>query len=148
MTGAYACRMNSIAWLEAVAHDDSGNAVAQRAKIHQPTLSRQRRAGKLGPETVVAIARAYNVPVLPGLVACGLITEAEAALKERVGDVEQILATASDADLLRAVLARVEGGANLHTMLRQPLDSETVAVVTADRTSEMPEVQPPKEPTN
>lgn len=154
---AYAHRMDSIVWLDAVTHGDSGNAIAQTARIQQPTLGRQRRAGALSPEVVVAIARGYNVPVLPGLVACGLITEAEAALKDRLGGVEEVLATASDEELLRAVLRRVEGGSRLDSMLTRPLNAThpMLYVASEDEIDEMPpepgpnrlpDVDPPPSP--
>lgn len=114
--------MNSLDWMRATVGEDSRNAVAVNAEITQSTLNRQIDRGELSPESVVAIARSYSVPVLPGLVACGLITEQEAALKERQG-LEEVLTAASDADLIRAILRRIEDGAGLHSMLTQPLDA-------------------------
>ena len=144
----YAQRMDSIAWLEAVTRGDSGNAIAQNARVQQPTLGRQRRAGSLSPEMIVAIARGYHVPVLPGLIACGLITEAEAELKDRLGGVEEVLASASDEQLLRAVLRRVEGGSRLDSILTCPLDEThpMLHVPTGDEIDEMPPEPGPSQP--
>lgn len=120
----YAKRMNSIAWMRGTVGDNTRNAVADRAGIVQSTLNRQIDKGVLRPETVVAIARAYGVPILPGLVACGLITEHEAAIKARSDSILEALAKADDADLVREVLRRIEqDGAALHTMLDEPLDA-------------------------
>lgn len=120
----YAKRMNSIAWMRGTVGDDTRNAVADHAGIVQSTLNRQIDKGVLRPETVVAIARAYGVPILPGLVACGLITEQEAAIKARSDSILEALAKADDADLVREVLHRIEqDGAALHTVLDEPLDA-------------------------
>ena len=116
--------MDAVTWMSAVTDGDSINAVANRVGMIQTTLNRQVRGGTLTPETVVAIARAYGAPVLPGLVACGLITETEAALKERMGEVEEVLATATDRQIINSVLARLAGGAELHSMLTAPLDGD------------------------
>ena len=116
--------MTSIAWMRGVVGDDTRNAVAERAGVVQPTLNRQIARGQLKPEIVVAIARAYGVPILPGLVACGLITEQDAAIKARSDSILEALAKADDADLVREVLRRIEqDGAALHTMLDEPLDA-------------------------
>lgn len=116
--------MNSVAWMWDIAHGDTRNAVAERAGIVQSTLNRQIDKGELKPEMVVAIARAYGAPILPGLVACGLITEQEAAIKARSDSILEALAKAEDADLVREVLRRIEDdGAELHTMLDEPLDA-------------------------
>ena len=125
----YAKRMNSIAWMRGTVGDDTRNAVADRAGIVQSTLNRQIDKGVLRPETVVAIARAYGAPVLPGLVACGLITEREAAIKARSDSIQEALAKADDADLIRTALDRIEnGGAKLHNMLTSPLDERHPAL--------------------
>lgn len=118
------CMIDSLAWMASTVGDHSENTTARLAGINQSTLNRQVRAGTLTPETVVAIARAYRVPVLPGLVACGLITEAEAALKERMGSVEEVLATAEDSQIVGEMLARLAGGKELHSMLTAPLDGD------------------------
>ena len=120
--------MDAVTWMSAVTDGDSINAVANRTGMIQTTLNRQVRGGALTPETVVAIARAYGAPVLPGLVACGLITEAEAALKERASEVEEVLATATDRQIINSVLARLAGGAELHAMLTAPLDERHPAM--------------------
>ena len=115
--------------MRGVVGDDTRNAVAERAGVVQPTLNRQIARGNLKPEIVVAIARAYGVPILPGLVACGLITEQEAAIKARADSIQEALAKAEDADLVREVLRRIEGnGAELHTMLNEPLDARHPAL--------------------
>lgn len=115
--------MNSLQWLEVVAPSASNGAVADRAGISRATLNRQVERGQLSPEVAVAVARAYDVPVLPGLVAVGLISEEEAGLKDRMG-LEEALRSVDDHGLIAEVLRRVDGGAGLHEMLHSPLDEE------------------------
>lgn len=115
--------MTSISWMRGVAGGDTRNAIAERAGLVQSTLNRQIGRGELRPESVVAIARAYGVPILPGLVACGLITEQEAAIKARSDSILEALAKADDADLVREVLRRIEQDVAAYAMLDEPLDA-------------------------
>lgn len=109
-------------WLSRVAGDDTTNAVATRAGIYTATLSKQLARGKLSPENIIAIARAYRAPILDSLVACGIITEAEAAIKNRLG-LEEALHEATDDHLLRELLRRVDDEGSLqHPALVTPLD--------------------------
>lgn len=122
--------MNSLEWFATTRGGDSENAAAKKIGLTQSTINRQVARGHLSPEVVVAVARAYRAPVLPGLVACGLITAEEAALKERA--LSDVLDQASDADLLQAVLRRVDGDGNLaHPILTQPISIAPDAQVLA-----------------
>lgn len=111
--------MNSLQWLAQTTNDDTTNSVATRSGVTGSTLSRQVAKGTLSPETVVAIARAYHAPVLPGLVACGLITADEARVIAPMGT---LLTDATDEALLDEVLRRIRAGHDQHPTLTQPLD--------------------------
>lgn len=70
--------MNELmSWYSATTSDDTVNAVASRAGLVGSTLSRQLKAETLTPESIVAIARAYNADAIEGLIISGLITEAD-----------------------------------------------------------------------
>lgn len=71
----YTLCMDIMKWFRTVTQGDSVNAAAKAAGLNQPTLSRQVNAGTLSPESVVAIARAYDADPLEGLIILGLITE-------------------------------------------------------------------------
>lgn len=120
--------MDTLEWLSAVSQGDSRNMVATKAGLYAATLNKQVARGHLSPEVVVAIARAYDVPVLDGLVVCGLITEDEAHLRDRLS-LPAALKEASDAELLREVLDRVDHEGSLaHPDLAGPLDASHPAV--------------------
>ncbi|GAA2178666.1 hypothetical protein GCM10009785_02190 [Brooklawnia cerclae] len=125
--------MNSIQWLRQVAPEAANGAIAARAGLTRSTLNRQIAQGELKPEVVVAVARAYGKPVLEGLVSCGFITEKEAALKERMG-LEEVLAAATDEQLLRAILDRVGADGQVHhPLFDEPLDSEHIPTMMGAR---------------
>lgn len=67
--------MTTIEWFKRVTAGDSVNAAANAANLNQPTLSRQVHAGALSPESIVAIARAYDADPIEGLIISGLVTE-------------------------------------------------------------------------
>ena len=120
--------MDTLEWLSAVSQGDSRNMVATKAGLYAATLNKQVARGHLSPEVVVAIARAYDVPVLDGLVVCGLITEDEAHLRDRLS-LPAALKEASAAELLREVLERVDHEGSLaHPDLASPLDDSRPAV--------------------
>lgn len=111
--------MDSLQWLAQITDDAAPTTAARRAGVQVSTMSRQVAKGVLSPETVVAIARAYHAPVLPGLVACGLITADEARVIAPMGT---LLTDATDEALLDEVLRRIRAGHDQHPTLTEPLD--------------------------
>ena len=97
--------MGSIDWYRRTTKDASTNAVALKAGIVQSTLSRQLKAGDLTPESVVAIARAYRVDVLDGLVELGLISADDI----RAHGVHVALRGALDIELAAEITRRLPG---------------------------------------
>lgn len=96
----------NLSWYRAVTQEDSVNAVAKRAGLVQTTLAAQVRKGELTPQSVVAIARAYQSDSLSALVAVGFLTDEEVtayAHRAALGD-------ASDEDLAREVWLRMSSG--------------------------------------
>lgn len=96
----------NLSWYRAVTQEDSVNAVAKRAGLVQTTLAAQVRKGELTPQSVVAIARAYQSDPLSALVAVGFLTDEEVtayAHRAALGD-------ASDEDLAREVWLRMSSG--------------------------------------
>lgn len=88
--------MDIMKWFRTVTQGDSVNAAAKAAGINQPTLSRQVKANTLSPDSVVAIARAYDADPIEGLMILGLISE---------GDVRRHGASVILADLTDKMLA-------------------------------------------
>lgn len=112
--------MDSLQWLAQVTNNAAPTGAARVAGVQPSTMSRQMDKGSLSPETVVAIARAYGAPVLPGLVACGLITPEEA---NTVAPLGKLLSEATDEDLLRELLTRVERSGGVGNPFTEPLDN-------------------------
>ena len=56
-------------WIDLVTDRSSDREIARLAQIGQSTLSRQRRDTTVTVETAVKIARAYQVSVIPALIA-------------------------------------------------------------------------------
>jgi len=104
-------------WFADIANGDSVNQAASRIGIWQTTLARQLREDKLTPESAVALARAYKVSPLDGLVAIGLITRDEVREMAAAGSLGQ----ATDGDLVAEVLRRLKDGGS-HQELLEPLD--------------------------
>lgn len=109
------------AWYSGTVGKDSINAVAARAGIPQASLNRQVGAWSISAENVVAIARAYGVSVLDGLVAQGLITATD-ILNTRALDALQ---DATDNQLVDEIARRLERGDD-HEALTAPLDGSNV----------------------
>lgn len=93
-------------WYVATVGDDSENQVALRSGVVQRTLNRQLAAGRLSPESVVAVARAYGKDVLDALVTVGLIT----ARDIRDHGVREALAAATDREIAELVYERLARG--------------------------------------
>lgn len=96
----------NLSWYRAVTQEDSVNAVAKRAGLVQTTLAAQVRKGELTPQSVVAIARAYQSDPLSALVAVGFLTDEEVATYAH----RAALGDASDEDLAREVWLRMSSG--------------------------------------
>jgi AraC-like DNA-binding protein len=90
-------------WINATRASDSIRAVSKRAGLSTSTLARQIQDDTVTPETVVAIARAYDGNLLAGLVAAGLITEVEAHRAAQ----RMALHEADERDLIRELARRV-----------------------------------------
>ncbi|WP_424807438.1 hypothetical protein [Rhodococcus sp. 27YEA15] len=74
------------------------------------TLNRQLAESALTPETIVKIARGYNEPAVPGLIAFGLLTESDIAEVS----IEDALHRAEDEQLMDEVLRRMQGGSRAY----------------------------------
>lgn len=98
--------MNTEQWYLQTVGSDTENAVASRSGIGQTTLNRQRKSGKLSPESVVAIARAYDADPIKGLIVLGLITESDVS---RHG-AEVLLANIPDKVIAQEVWDRMQEG--------------------------------------
>lgn len=96
----------NLSWYRAVTQEDSVNAVAKRAGLVQTTLAAQVRKGELTPQSVVAIARAYQSDPLSALVAVGFLTDEEVTAYAHRAALED----ASDEDLAREVWLRMSSG--------------------------------------
>ncbi|MDR1266225.1 MAG: helix-turn-helix domain-containing protein [Propionibacteriaceae bacterium] len=98
-------------WVRKVKGRDSDRQMAVKAGIPTGTIGRQMVGDSLTPENVVAIARAYGVSPLDGLVAIGLVSEADVT--------RATLPDVSDGELVDEVLRRIRQGA--HPLLTSPL---------------------------
>jgi transcriptional regulator with XRE-family HTH domain len=101
---------------------ESARSIALKSGIDQSTLSRQLRgATDLKVETVVAIGRAYGLPLGELFVAVGFITEEEAATL----GVTEALERATEEQLLHEMLRRVADGKASST-LTEPVAHEAI----------------------
>lgn len=69
--------MNFESWIDALIDGDTRRTAAKKAGYAQSTLSRQLDRGKLLPEMVIALCRAYDRSPVQGLVETGYINEYE-----------------------------------------------------------------------
>jgi hypothetical protein len=90
--------------LKAATGARSMRAIASRIGMEPSTLNRQKN--DLPVRTLVAICRAYDLPVVPMFVKVGYITAEEASS----GVIAQALENASDAELMSETLRRVQAG--------------------------------------
>lgn len=93
-------------WLNQVIGNDSNRAVADKAGIEQSSLLNRRKRESITAEDVIAIARAYGVPVIRALVDTGFLYPKEAL----VSNMRSNLADASDANLANEILRRLQNG--------------------------------------
>lgn len=68
-------------YVERITRGASQTAIAERAGLSQSAVNRWRSATPK-PETVAALARAYDRPVLEAFVAAGFLTKEDASLTE------------------------------------------------------------------
>lgn len=93
-------------WIRKTVGNASDREIGKLANIGQSTLSRQRRDGTVTVETAVKIARAYQVSVVPALLALDVLTEFDLkAFSSSSGIMD-----ASDEDLVAEILRRMKAG--------------------------------------
>ncbi len=97
----------SMKWIDSVRGTDSLREVARRIHTTHSTLARQVNADAVTFETVRDVSRAYRRSVLSDLILLGHLTTADAGLE----GVERALQAATDAELVREVARRMDGGA-------------------------------------
>lgn len=94
--------MNFETWLTDLIGDDTRRTASTKAGMAESTLSRQLSRGKLSPEMVIALCRAYNRSPVTGLIETGYIYPHEI---EGPG-VAAALDRATNQELLDAVMRR------------------------------------------
>lgn len=105
-----------VQWYTKATGGDSENAVALKAGISQTTLNRQLRAGRLTPEVVVAISRAYRAPVSQALVIQGLLTKQDTGADFARYARELALTEFSDAELAAEIVRRLKSAPGNRTV--------------------------------
>lgn len=95
---------NITTWLTTTVGEDTLNAVAVRSGVSGATLHRQSKSGDFSPETVVSIARAYEVSVIDALIAQGLIDATDVATTYAL----DALMDATDKQLVDEIARRLE----------------------------------------
>lgn len=114
--------MDTKEWLENVTtrpgNAISVNAISRRSGIAQATLNRHVNASMLTADEVIAIARAYDYPVVQGLLDLGHVTMEEA----RTATTRATLADLTDEDLSAEILRRLTAHRGTHPVFDQPLD--------------------------
>lgn len=109
-------------WLQEISNDEGYTVIARKAGLNPGTFKRQWEPGKIPPESLVAIARAYSVSPVRALIVAGLITEKEAGAAG-LPALAEALRSASDAELIGELLRRVKNGSSLsNPQLFAPLD--------------------------
>lgn len=103
-------------WIRSTVGQASDREIAKLANLGQSTLSRQRRDGSVTVDTVVAIARTYQVSVIPALIALGIVTESDISSFSAQSRLED----ASDEEIADEVLRRMKNGSKL---MEDPISS-------------------------
>lgn len=93
-------------WLNHVIGTDSNRAAAEKAGIEQSSLHHRRKRDNITAEDVIAIARAYNKPVVASLAETGFITTAESF----ESNIRAKLSDATDENLSKEILRRLQNG--------------------------------------
>lgn len=101
-------------WIQETVGEASDREIAKLAGIGQSTLSRQRREGTVTVETAVKIARAFQVSVIPALLAMKVVSEEDI----RLFTADVALQDATDESLAAEVLRRMKAGSEL---MAQPI---------------------------
>lgn len=96
-------------WIDLVTDRSSDREIARLAQIGQSTLSRQRRDTTVTVETAVKIARAYQVSVIPALIALDIVTESDISDFASSASLQD----ATDVALADEVLKRMRAGSEL-----------------------------------
>lgn len=102
-------------WIYETIGSDSLRQAASLASLSQATLSRQLTNKSVTVETAVKIARAYQVSIIPALMALGIVTEND--ISEFAS--EAAIQDASDEILSAEVLRRMKAGSAL---INAPID--------------------------
>lgn len=95
------------AWFDLVIGDDPNRTAAQKAGMDHTTLRTRREGIRTRAEDVIAVARAYNQPVVQALVHTRFLTPAEGCSGSNVSS---NLAEASDQNLAEEILRRLQNG--------------------------------------
>lgn len=93
-------------WLRSFRGTDSDRQIAINSGIPVATLARQLRDGTVTVETAVKIARAYQVSVVPALLALDVLTEFDL----KAFSTSSGIMDASDEDLVAEILRRMKAG--------------------------------------
>lgn len=125
-------------WIRRTVGNASDREIGKLAQIGQSTLSRQRRDGTVTVETAVKIARAYQVSVIPALIALDVVTEDD--LKEFAMDAA--IEDADDDTLGREVIKRMKQGSVLMAMPIGEAENQLEARRSAKRSENSPATPP------
>lgn len=117
-------------WLEQTIGNDSQRSVAAKVGVPQSTISRQVARGRLDPELVIAIARAYSTSPADALVETGYLEGEDL----EVAGVPQALGYATNQQLYEEIMRRVDPDA---VRLFRPRN-----VITPDFAPRTPTVRP------
>lgn len=105
-------------WFEGITNADTIAAAAKRAGLPHNSLGRQLDKGVIPAESVIRLARAYNVPPVQALVDTEYLGPEEAE-----GDIQIINWTdVTDAQMLDELLRRVDPDG----LLSRPLNEDTI----------------------
>lgn len=96
--------MNYEEWLDKLIAPDARNTAAQKIGVASSTISRQLGRGKLLPETIIDLCRAYGKPPVTGLVETGYLNESEVMIADPV----LALRRATNHEILLELLDREE----------------------------------------
>lgn len=93
--------MNIEQWLDDLIGHDTRRIASEKAGYAQSTISRQLARGKLRPETVISLCRAYDRNPVDGLIETGYLYAHEVDTNVRAA-----LELASNQDILNEILRR------------------------------------------
>lgn len=96
--------MNHEQWLGALIAPDSQRSAAARVGVTQSTVSRQLARGRLDPELVILLARAYDVNEVDALVETGYVDPEAVAL----AGIPTALGHATNAQILEEIRLRTD----------------------------------------